>query len=397
MLLEKFPMSRATLVTTKLSDEEFDTLLKTKCCLFDLEAYNVVPILSQAHPISRSKCTIAENYVLDNGRIVMAEHLKITCTEQDYFIYKEFYDWDDYVISNLRFYEKSYLPKQFSRAILELYQMKSKLKGVEGEEINYMISKNMMNSAYGMSVTNPVRTELIYTEQNTFEEKQPDIAEAIKKYNEQKRRFLFYPWGVWVTAYARANLFSGILECGNDFVYSDTDSVKILNQKKHEHYFNEYDKQIMEKIERVADVFHWTPEEYAPKNIKGEEKPIGVWDFEGVFDEFKTLGAKRYLVRMGERYTLTLAGANKRKALRYLLETGSPFDSFDNGLFIPPDSSGRLTLTYIDDETSGTVVDFNGVPFSYHETSSVHMEKSPYNLTMSTDFINYLKGAIPIE
>ena len=397
MLLEKFPMSKARLVTTKLSNEEFDALLNTKCCLFDLEMFNVIPIRSQAHPISRSKCSIAENYVLDNGRIVMAEHLKITCTEQDYFVYKEFYDWDDFSISNFRYYEKRYLPKQFARAILELYQMKTRLKGVEGEEINYMISKNMMNSAYGMCVTNPVRTELVYTDDNQFEERPPDVSEAIAKYNEQRRRFLFYPWGVWVTSYARANLFSGILECGNDFVYSDTDSVKILNNKAHESYFKAYDNGIMEKIRRAAEVYHWSPDEYAPKNIKGVEKPIGVWDFEGVFDEFKTLGAKRYLVRVGGSYTLTLAGANKRKALQYLVETGSPFDSFDDGLLIPPDSSGRLTLTYIDDETSGTVIDCNGVPFSYNETSSVHMEKSPYNLTMSQDFIKYLKGAIPIE
>lgn len=397
MLLEKFPMSKARSVTTKLTEDDFENLLQTKCCLFDLELYNVIPTRGQAHPISRSKCTIAENYVLDNGRIVMAQHLKITCTEQDYFIYREFYDWDDFAISNFRYYEKAYLPKQFARAILNLYQMKTRLKGVDGEEINYMISKNMLNAAYGMSVTNPVRTELVYTPEDTFEKNPPNLEEAIKKYNEQRRRFLFYPWGVWVTSYARANLFSGILECGNDFVYSDTDSVKILNKESHENYFKAYDERIMDKIQKAAEVYHWSPEEYSPKTIKGVEKSIGVWDFEGVFDEFKTLGAKRYLVRVGDSYTLTLAGANKRKALRYLVETGSPFDSFDDGLLIPPDSSGRLTLTYIDDETSGTVIDCNGVPFSYNETSSVHMEKSPYNLTMSQDFINYLKGAIPIE
>lgn len=397
MLLEKFPMSKAHLVTTELSDDEFERLLQTKCCIFDLEIFDVIPILSQAHPISRSKCSIAENYVLDNGRIVMAEHLKITCTEQDYFVYREFYDWGDFAISNFRYYDKGYLPKQFSKAILELYQMKTKLKGVDGEEINYMISKNMLNAAYGMSVTNPVRTELIYTDSDTFEKRPPNIEEALKKYNEQKRRFLFYPWGVWVTAYARANLFSGILECGDDFVYSDTDSVKILNKELHEDYFRRYDDAIMEKIEKAAQIYNWSPEDYSPKTIKGIPKPIGVWDFEGVFDEFKTLGAKRYLVRTGDKYVLTLAGANKTKALEYLKNSGAPFDVFDDAMFIPPDYSGRLTLTYIDEETSGTVIDCNGVPFSYHETSSVHMEKSAYNLTMSQDFIRYLKGELPIE
>ena len=173
--------------------------------------------------------------------------------------------------------------------------------------------------------------------------------------------------------------------------------VKILNKELHEDYFRRYDDAIMEKIEKAAQIYNWSPEDYSPKTIKGIPKPIGVWDFEGVFDEFKTLGAKRYLVRTGDKYVLTLAGANKTKALEYLKNSGAPFDVFDDAMFIPPDYSGRLTLTYIDEETSGTVIDCNGVPFSYHETSSVHMEKSAYNLTMSQDFIRYLKGELPIE
>ena len=396
MLLEEFPMSKATLVNGTLSDADFEDLLDFKCCLFDLEVWNLTPRLHQAHPISRSKCKEIDECLVDNGRVVMAEHLKITCTEQDYFVYQEFYDWDEYEISNFRYYEKSYLPKQFSEAILELYKRKTVLKGIEEEEINYMISKNMLNAAYGMSVTNPVRTEYEYLE-NEFSKKEQNIEEALEAYNKNIRRFLFYPWGVWVTAYARANLFSGIIECGNDFVYSDTDSIKLVNHEKHKKYFERYDKEIMRKIQQAAEVYHIDPSEFSPLTKKGIPKPIGVWDFEGVYDEFKTLGAKRYLVRHGDEYVLTLAGANKRKALKYLLSTGNPFDSFDDGLRIPPDSSGRLTLTYIDEETNGTVIDCNGVPFSYTELSSVHMEKSEYNLTMSDEFINYLKGLIPIE
>lgn len=396
MLLEDFPMSSATLIRDQLSEDDFNELLETKCCLFDLEVWNLVPRRHQAHPISRSKCKVIEDCLVDNGRVVIASHLKITCTEQDYFVYKEFYDWDDYQIGNFRYYEKSHLPKQFSKAILELYKRKTVLKGVEEEELNYMISKNMLNAAYGMSVTNPVRTELIY-ENDEYKEKEQNLVEAINAYNKNIRRFLFYPWGVWVTAYARANLFSGILECGHDFVYSDTDSIKLVNHEKHAKYFKEYDAEIMEKIKESANIYHIDPSEFSPLTKKGVPKPIGVWDFEGVYDEFKTLGAKRYLVRSGDDFTLTLAGANKRKALQYLISTGNPFDSFDDGLRIPPDSSGRLTLTYIDYETKGTVVDCNGVPFSYTELSSVHMEKSEYNLTMSDEFINYLKGLIPIE
>ena len=59
---------------------------------------------------------------------------------------------------------------------------------------------------------------------------------------------------------------------------------------------------------------------------------------------------------------------------------------------IPPENSGRLILTYIDNETTGTVVDMFGVSYEYHELSSIHMEKSEYNLSMSEEFVRYLEG-----
>lgn len=405
MLLEQFPMSRAKKIDKKVTKEEFVDLLKTKCCLFDLELFDVTPRRHNAHPLSFSKCVITKEdkkeTLLDNGRIVMCPHLRTTCTEQDFFVLREFYNWDldRGGVSKLRVYDKGYLPKQFSDAIIELYAKKTTLKDVEGEEINYMISKNMLNAAYGMCVTNPVRDEYLY-ENDKFDTKklnEVEVADALKKYNESMKRFLFYPWGVWVTSLARANLFSGILACGEDFVYSDTDSVKLINHDMHKSYFDAYNKGVMRKIEKSASIYKRSPEDYIPRTKEGKEKPIGVWDFEGVFDEFKTLGAKRYLVRVGDKYILTLAGANKWKARDFLVSTRSPFDTFDNGLCIPPDASGRLLLTYIDEPTSGTVIDYMGKEFSYTELSSIHMEKSEYNLTMGKDFIDYLRGAMPLE
>ena len=42
-------------------------------------------------------------------------------------------------------------------------------------------------------------------------------------------------------------------------------------------------------------------------------------------------------------------------------------------------------------QSEGDVVDVNGVPYHYHELSSIHMEKSEYNLSMD-EFEKYLKG-----
>ena len=202
---------------------------------------------------------------------------------------------------------------------------------------------------------------------------------------------------MWVTAYARANLFSGIVEMGDDYIYSDTDSIKSMNTERHEDYFNSYNSQILQKIEAASQYHNLNKSLFAPYTKKGKQKIIGVWDDEGVYDKFKTLGAKRYLTMKGvqstePKYMITLAGSNKKKTMEYLVGTGDPFGKFTDGLSIPPENSGRLILTYIDNETTGTVVDMFGVPYEYHELSSIHMEKSEYNLSMSEEFVRYLEG-----
>lgn len=409
MVLEKFPMSKAKLITNGINEKELLEILLSYSCMFDIEIWGLFPKLHHEHPISRYKCYICEDYVTDNGRIVMAAHMATTITEQDFFIYREFYEWDRIEIRNLRVYEKNYLPKNFVISILQLYKDKTVLKDVEGEEVNYMISKNMINAGYGMIVTDPIREEIAYNN-DTFFKIPKRIKEGIEKYNKNIRRFLYYPWGVWVTAYARANLFSGILEMGSDYVYSDTDSIKSLNTENHLQYFENYNKQVYEKIHRAAEYHRINESMFAPYTKKGKKKVIGVWDDEGVYTKFKTLGAKRYLtakeqtrtiedgditVQLTElKHVITLAGSNKTRTMSYLRKSLDAFGNFDNGLIIDKDYSGRLILTYIDDEMEGCVIDYNGVPYHYHELSCIHMEKSDYNLSMSEDFIKYLEGVV---
>lgn len=409
MVLEKFPMSTSTLITNGINEKELIELLLCYCCVFDIEIWGMMPKRFQEHPLSRYKCFICENYVVDNGRIVMAEHVATTITEQDFFVYREFYSWDKIEIKNLRVYKKNFLPKKFVMSILALYEKKTMLKGVDGEEVNYMISKNMINAGFGMAVTDPIRSDIKYHD-NAFYTIPKNVEEGIEKYNKNIRRFLFYPWGVWVTAYARANLFSGIIAMGDDYVYSDTDSIKSLNTECHKEYFERYNRQIIDKIKAASDYHHIDDSLFSPKTKKGKFKTIGAWDDEGIFEKFKTLGAKRYLTFRHETikdkdgdlsfqltvptHVITLAGSNKVKTMAFLRKTKAPFENFSDGLTIPADNSGRLILTYIDEETEGDVIDKNGIPYHYHELSSIHAEKSEYNLSMSEEFIRYLEGLV---
>ena len=61
-------------------------------------------------------------------------------------------------------------------------------------------------------------------------------------------------------------------------------------------------------------------------------------------------------------------------------------------MFIPKGKSGRTISTYIDDETSGEVVDYLGNVGTYHEMSSVHIAEGTYTLSLSKDYIKFLFG-----
>ena len=426
MLLEMFPMSKARIIE-HMTVEEFHQYLKKYCCLFDITLHHLRPKIDYDHPISQSKAILPKDpvekakelnaMVCDNGRVVFAEKITLTMTEHDWWVLNKFYEYGDeetndlgYEIHSMRIYEKGYLPKAFYMSILELYKKKTELKDVAGEEVNYMILKNMLNAAYGMIVTDIVRDVFEYENGVGYlDKKKPDLIEAIEKYNNSKKRFLFYPWGVWVTALARRNLFSGILACGDDYVYSDTDSIKIKNPEKHMDYINAYNDLIMKKIEIAAKHYNIPVEMYSPKNIKGESKTIGVWDYEGKYKRFKTLGAKRYMFeRYPEdinpkkkrfQYSITVAGVNKIKACEYLVEKykKDPMKGFTHKLVVPSDYSGRLTLTYIDEPRSGITKDYLGNEYEFYEESSIHMEPSDYNMTLSENYRGFLQFCYGIE
>lgn len=390
MLSEMFPMSSSEKIKIE-SKEQFDHNLKYYCCLFDIEITGLQSRLYYENYISRSRCWGVVNAVTNNGRVVSAERLFTTVTEQDYMIIKTFYTWDSLKVGNFRRYRKGYLPTDFVKAILKLYRDKTTLKGVEGKEVEYLKSKEMLNSCYGMAVTDIVRDEIIYNNDEWGTES-PDYEKTIIKYNGNRSRFLYYPWGVWVTAYARRNLFTGILEFGNDYIYSDTDSIKSLNHEKHMDYINRYNENIRNKLYRAMD-FHKIPREsIEPETIQGVKKCLGVWDYEGEYARFKTLGAKRYMTEKNGKISITVAGLNKKVCVPYMVEKWGDevFNKFDDELYIPPKYTGKNTHTYIDDERSGIITDYTGKSGNYYERSSVHLMESDYSLSISQEYAEYI-------
>lgn len=395
MVAEKFPMSPPQEVFPA-NWNEFTEYLKSYCVLFDAIFTNIDGWDAPDHIISKSKCfTLSSDARINNGRVIQASRLGITMTEVDYESIRYFYKWEQIDVSNVRIFSKRYLPQKFVESILHLYKDKTELKGVKGKEVEYLKSKEMINAAYGMTVTDIIRADNTYTD--TWTVTKGDTTQQIEKYNKNKNRFLYYPWGVWVTAYARRNLFTAILEFGSDYVYADTDSIKAINADKHQTYIENYNKAIEEKMRKACEYHFIDFELTRPKTKKGIVKPLGAWDFDGHYDRFKTLGAKRYMWQDGNEVSLTVSGLRKETTVPYMKKIAKKqkkdiFDIFDDELVVPGEFTGKLTHTYIDYEISSYLEDYLGNIAEVHELSCLHLEPSPYALSIDKEFAELISG-----
>ena len=389
LISEKYPMSKGMKIDVK-SIEELDKLCSNYCVLMDLTFYNIKSSFIWENIISVSKCRNIEKPLINNGRLVSADKITISLTELDYLNIKDFYSWKNVKIGLVYIYKKDYLPKEIIETILYLYKSKTELKGVENKEVEYLHSKELLNSIYGMCVTSIVHDNVTFN--NKWETSENSIDSELELYNTDKNRFLFYQWGVWCTAYARNNLYTGIKECKGDYIYSDTDSIKIFNADKHKEYFNRYNKWILQKIEKCLNNYKIPLENMRPKTIKGIEKPLGVWDFDGFYTKFKTLGAKRYITEHENDISITVCGLSKKSGKDFIVSQKNPFDFFNSGMYVDSEHTGKMTHTYIDNEIEGVITDYLGNESYYHEMSYIHLEKTDYLLSLTKMYIDYYNG-----
>lgn len=389
LISEKYPMGKGRQYPN-ISEKDFFNLIKKYCVLVDVEISGLESVFLYDNIISASKCRELKNPLINNGRLVKAEHLKITLTDIDYINVKRFYKWEKIIFGLCFVYEKNYLPKEFIETILRLYSDKTRLKGIAGKENEYLHAKEMLNSLYGMNVTSIVRDVIDFKEE--WGKKESNIEKELDIYNKDKTRFLFYPWGVWCTAYARNNLYSGLLECKQDYVYSDTDSIKILNVERHKKYFIKYNEWIIQKLERTLKHYGINEELIRPKTAENVEKPLGIWDFDGFYSTFKTLGAKRYIVLEDEILKVTICGLSKKKGAEYIGNQKNPFCFFSDGMYIDDKHTGKMIHTYIDKEISGELTDYQGNNANYNEKSFIHLENTDYFLSLSDMYIKYFMG-----
>ena len=248
----------------------------------------------------------------DNGRVLKADELWITCTEQDWITIYNNYEWDEVESEGTWVCHKRYLPTIFIEYILKLYEDKTMLKGVD--PVRYAISKQYINSCFGMMVTSlfssPVTFNIDDPEQWIIEEL---TAEQVNKeldklriwYN--KKYFLSYPVGCWITAYSRRRLWEAIEQIDSRVLYCDTDSIFYTG-----HYdWTEFNRKSDARLKAAMDYHGLDFNRTRPADPDGKLHPLGRFDYEDNWDRFISLGAKKYLEEREGKLYMTVAGINK--------------------------------------------------------------------------------------
>ena len=382
----KYPMSRFYKDDVKTIDDMYRLyayLLVVKFKNISCKYYN--------NFISSSKCRHIKGARYDNGRIISADEIEMTLTDVDFRFILESYNCEYEIIESYSALY-NYLPKLLIDFILEKYVSKTKLKGVENEEVNYARIKALFNSIYGMTVTNTIRNDVVYDNVSGWDEKclnNEDIIKALE--NERKKGFLSFSWGVWVTAWARNNLLTNLIKLDKHNIYADTDSLKLIKgyDKK---VIKEYNKKVKERIRYVSKILKIPIEKYNPKDIKGINHLLGVFENETkegdkyTYEKFITQGAKKYAVIQDGKIKITVAGVPKKEGAKCLKR----LEDFRDNLEFKSSITKKQTLIYLDDQKENIVIDKDGKEYINKDKTGCSLIPCTYTLGKAIDYANLI-------
>ena len=352
--------------------------------------------------IQASKCNIVGGRY-DNGRVISADSLQIAITELDWLTIKDTYTWDSVEVVKLYKSRKRYLPRKFIEYVLQLYENKTRLKNtVEGaaEYDLYMQSKQYINSLFGMMVTALIQSDVHFDIDNfgwsidiLTENLVNEHLEKLRAwFPHEKRYFLNYSWGVWVTAYARRRLWRCILGEKNkkgywsndmDVLYADTDSIFILGS----HDFTWYNKSVENDLFKACDFYNIPHKKIAPCTPTGKPKPLGIFEREDDIEEFISLGAKRYCERRSTDHKLHLTISGINKGAVEMLEDN--IENFRDGFNFDKDNPAvkKQLTTYIDNQPKVTWAD--GYKSIYK--SGINLRPTGYKMTVTDEYKKLIK------
>ena len=334
----KFPMT-PFVKARRLTD--FEQYTQKFACILDVTFYNLkIKTMATVPYIPKAHCTQLLNIVGDNGRVLSGEAVSMVITDIDYNIIKDTYTWTKVECRECYCSHYDYLPIELRKQILKQFYEKTTYK--DKDPYLYMKKKNEFNADFGCMLTDICQDDVEYVEgsEEPFRfVKEKEYSEQLDDYYSSRKSFLSYQHGGWVTAHCRRRLQKAIDGLGSDMVYCDTDSAKYFSSSVNRQLFDELNKEILQEIEDCG--LDCTVE------YKGKKYTLGIWEPDGHYEKFKSMGAKKYCYIQDGEFSITVAGLSKSKARDYL-ETIGGIDAFEEGTLIPPNHSGRTAAKYND-------------------------------------------------
>lgn len=365
----------------RINLKSFDEMKNDKCYVLAVKFYDIKAKTSITIESKHKLYDFHEkSLILDNGRLYSCNEIIVYLTEIDFLIYKHFYEWSDYIILKAWKSDKGKLPFHLLENLNEWYIKKSELKkaGLDNT-LDYTLSKQYVNAHYGMCVTNLAFDEVVY-KNDDWQDNEP-TKKSFKRLI--SKEFLLYQWGIYITAHARYNLLSNVAKMEN-VIYCDTDSIYFIDSEKNRKIVSDYNAKLSEKNKRL----------FQNKNLHD----LGLFDYQPTAINFKTLGCKRYIYTYEKNGKIllkqTIAGLPKKTLENWKNENGKTYDDvfklFNVDMCINSKYTHKLTSCYNDEEIFESVKDFQGNIETMHELSSITLNDSDYNLSLSENWIDFL-------
>lgn len=366
--------------------------------IFFLKLSNIESI-SHLSYLSSSRCLSVTNAQYDNGRIHAAEEVALYCTDVDIpYLFKYYgltWESDNVEIISVRRARKGYLDKKYILYILELFRNKSDLKGNDEPVILdlYMRSKGNLNALFGMMMTDLMQSKITFNFDTlqwnkAVKQWELDVQTKLDELDEKwYKNFLNYYSGAWVTAYARADLWDALgIISEDDLTYYDTDSCKARNMEKYDDEFNKLNDNKWALIEKVCNVLDLDANlfKYHNKKTKIGDSFLGAWEYDGEYEEFKTLGAKKYCYRQDGELHITVSGVPKRGVSCL----NDDINNFKENFVFNNDVCRKSLATYLDGNN------VTGVLWDGYLSTQIYgcnLRNIGYTLGIDGDFEQYLQ------
>ena len=391
---------------------------------------NCFPIISISKTNLEAKDYFKKQNVVDNGKLLKAKKFRISITNIDLMNFRLFYDFkiskvyslestinkqyaDDYIQNTIRYHlvKKQELDDAIhnNKPLQELkdFTGNNLFTGVELTNIKHMTPEekdtflqaeyqgtktNGLNNQYGINVQKIINDNITFNLRNFEYQKDTDVIQGCQGTQTSRD----YITGIFITAYARLDLCFMAYRIFNEIptaqvCYWDTDSLKVkikkTERKKLEFLFNDYNEHI--KVIREQSVKRY-----------GTLYNLGIWEFDGEYKYFYSLGAKKYVVcDLKGNIKVTNAGINKSSISEFLTQKykNLQIDFDDKTAFISllsnyyhpnivmgTDITKRRTITYPkihDEKIKIEVKDDNGNLIKINQYPTALITNCDYSLT----------------